>query len=261
MSGQDWELVGAPNARDLGGLVSADGRRVRPGGCSAPRRLGRLTDEDMRCSGSSARPACSICATTPRSLPRPPTGSPASRGWCACRCTTRRTRSSRTCRRCCSATTWRVRGLARQGTPGAMAAIYRWFVTGEAARASFGAAVRLAAEPANLPLLFHCSAGKDRTGWLTVVLLTALGVDGRRSAPTTCGTTSGARPPGGVLEAMRRRHPQLEGRGAAGAGGPRVPRRRLRRGAPAARLVRRVPAGRAGVRRRGHAALRAQLLE
>ncbi|MCW3841729.1 tyrosine-protein phosphatase, partial [Micromonospora yasonensis] len=38
-------------------------------------------------------------------------------------------------------------------------------------------AVRLAAEAGNLPLLFHCSAGKDRTGWLSVVLLTALGVD------------------------------------------------------------------------------------
>jgi protein-tyrosine phosphatase len=68
-------------------------------------------------------------------------------------------------------------GLARQGTPGAMAQIYRWFVSGAPARAGFGAAVRLAARPENLPLLFHCSAGKDRTGWLTVILLTALGVD------------------------------------------------------------------------------------
>ena len=33
------------------------------------------------------------------------------------------------------------------------------------------------ADPANLPLLFHCSVGKDRTGWLAVVLLTALGVE------------------------------------------------------------------------------------
>ena len=26
-------------------------------------------------------------------------------------------------------------------------------------------------------MLFHCSAGKDRTGWLSAVLLTVLGVD------------------------------------------------------------------------------------
>ncbi|MFD0823369.1 tyrosine-protein phosphatase, partial [Micromonospora zhanjiangensis] len=68
------------------------------------------------------------------------------------------------------------RGLAADGTPAAMAAIYRWFVTDPSARAGFAAAVRLAAEPANLPLLFHCTAGKDRTGWLSVILLTALGV-------------------------------------------------------------------------------------
>ena len=31
MSEQDWRLTGAPNARDLGGLVGADARRIRPG--------------------------------------------------------------------------------------------------------------------------------------------------------------------------------------------------------------------------------------
>ena len=67
--------------------------------------------------------------------------------------------------------------LAQQGTPAAMAGIYRWFVSGEPARQGFAGAVRLAARASNLPMLFHCSAGKDRTGWLAVILLTALGVD------------------------------------------------------------------------------------
>ena len=31
--------------------------------------------------------------------------------------------------------------------------------------------------PGELPLLFHCAAGKDRTGWLAAVVLTALDVD------------------------------------------------------------------------------------
>ena len=35
------------------------------------------------------------------------------------------------------------------------------------------------AEPARLPLLFHCSAGKDRTGFGAALLLTALGVEWR----------------------------------------------------------------------------------
>ena len=32
-------------------------------------------------------------------------------------------------------------------------------------------------DPANTPLLFHCSAGKDRTGFAAAILLSALGVD------------------------------------------------------------------------------------
>ncbi|MDL2228634.1 tyrosine-protein phosphatase [Treponema sp. OttesenSCG-928-L16] len=32
-------------------------------------------------------------------------------------------------------------------------------------------------DPANAPLLFHCSAGKDRTGFAAAILLAALGVD------------------------------------------------------------------------------------
>jgi protein-tyrosine phosphatase len=40
----------------------------------------------------------------------------------------------------------------------------------------FGAAIARFADPANLPAVFHCSAGKDRTGILAALLLGALGV-------------------------------------------------------------------------------------
>ncbi len=36
---------------------------------------------------------------------------------------------------------------------------------------------RIVSDPANTPLLFHCSAGKDRTGFAAAMLLSALGVD------------------------------------------------------------------------------------
>jgi protein-tyrosine phosphatase len=68
-------------------------------------------------------------------------------------------------------------GLREEGTPAAMTAIYRWFVADPGARSSFAAALRAIAEAGGAPVLFHCSAGKDRTGWLSAVLLTALGVD------------------------------------------------------------------------------------
>jgi hypothetical protein len=42
---------------------------------------------------------------------------------------------------------------------------------------TFRQAFDLITDPANLPLLCHCSAGKDRTGILMALLLTLLGVD------------------------------------------------------------------------------------
>ncbi len=41
----------------------------------------------------------------------------------------------------------------------------------------FGAFLNLAAEADKAPLLYHCTAGKDRTGFATALLLSALGVD------------------------------------------------------------------------------------
>jgi protein-tyrosine phosphatase len=58
-----------------------------------------------------------------------------------------------------------------------MIELYQRFVHGADVRAVFAAAARLVATPSELPLLFHCTAGKDRTGWLAAVLLSALRVD------------------------------------------------------------------------------------
>ncbi|MFB7539614.1 tyrosine-protein phosphatase [Streptomyces zaomyceticus] len=59
----------------------------------------------------------------------------------------------------------------------AFARTYRTFVSGDAARASYRALLaELGARNAG-PLLFHCSAGKDRTGWAATVVLSLLGAD------------------------------------------------------------------------------------
>jgi protein-tyrosine phosphatase len=63
------------------------------------------------------------------------------------------------------------------GAAGMMANLYRRFVNGEGPRAAFARTLRLVADADQLPLLFHCTAGKDRTGWLAAVILDALGVD------------------------------------------------------------------------------------
>lgn len=57
----------------------------------------------------------------------------------------------------------------------AMNGVYRGFVTDEASRASFSAVLHgLAASTGGQ--LFHCTAGKDRTGWVSALLLHLAGV-------------------------------------------------------------------------------------
>ncbi|MFX0592085.1 tyrosine-protein phosphatase [Melissospora conviva] len=208
---QDWRLTGAPNARDLGGLIGADARRIRPGLLLRSGALGRLTDEDtrlietfgvrcvvdLRYQGEiDAAPADRIPAGA--RVAHLPVHDPAHPlfGYVSAVLLGHEPAA--------------YVGLAQQGTPGAMADIYRWFVSGEAARRQFGAAVRLAADADDLPLLFHCSAGKDRTGWLAVVLLTALGVEPaaiRADYLLTNERSAGVNEV--ILSAMRRRYPQL----------------------------------------------------
>ncbi|MFI0795062.1 tyrosine-protein phosphatase [Micromonospora rubida] len=211
MTGQDWELVGAPNARDLGGMVGADGRRVRTGRLIRTPALGRLTDDDVSTLGRIA-PACvvdlrddsEIAAAPPNRLAGEPR--------------VVRLPVYDEAHPVFTAVSEVLLGhdlgaeatLAMQGSPAAMAGIYRWFVTGEAARVGFGGAARLAADAGNLPLLFHCSAGKDRTGWLSVVLLTAVGVDEpaiRADYLRTNAQTESLKEV--ILSALRARQPEL----------------------------------------------------
>ncbi|MGW5561368.1 tyrosine-protein phosphatase [Micromonospora sp. NPDC003944] len=212
MSGQGWELVGAPNARDLGGLVGADGRRVRVGQLVRTPALGRLTDEDLPVLAKLG-PACVVDLRDGTEIAVAPED--------------RLAGETRVVRLPVHDPEHPVftyvsavllghdldayAELARQGTAEAMAAIYRWFVTGESARVGFAEAVRLATQPENLPLVYHCSAGKDRTGWLTVILLTALGVDEaaiRADYLRNNELTESLRAV--IVEAMRRRNPELD---------------------------------------------------
>jgi protein-tyrosine phosphatase len=57
-----------------------------------------------------------------------------------------------------------------------MVELNRGFVTDPRQREAFGAALRLVCSAGRLSLLYHCSGGKDRAGWMTAIVLTALGV-------------------------------------------------------------------------------------
>lgn len=70
-----------------------------------------------------------------------------------------------------------VRVLEELDLAGEMLGIYRQLVVGDAARAAYAAFVRTVLDPEQRPVLFHCTAGKDRTGWAATILLLAAGVD------------------------------------------------------------------------------------
>ena len=53
----------------------------------------------------------------------------------------------------------------------------RYLVMLEDGAESLGAAIHLLADPQRLPAVFHCAAGKDRTGVLAALVLSLLGVD------------------------------------------------------------------------------------
>ncbi|WP_194819299.1 tyrosine-protein phosphatase [Nocardia sp. XZ_19_385] len=59
-----------------------------------------------------------------------------------------------------------------------MAGMYKSFINSDTSRAAFGQTIRDLANT-DRPTLYHCTAGKDRTGWLTYVLLRAVGVPER----------------------------------------------------------------------------------
>jgi protein-tyrosine phosphatase len=54
--------------------------------------------------------------------------------------------------------------------------IYRDFVRLPSAQNAYRSLLERLADPTELPTVFHCTAGKDRTGWAEAVFLTILGV-------------------------------------------------------------------------------------
>lgn len=57
------------------------------------------------------------------------------------------------------------------------AGIYRSLVSSASAQAAYRLLLTELADPQSGPLLFHCTAGKDRTGWGATVVLSLLGAD------------------------------------------------------------------------------------
>ncbi|SHJ58819.1 protein-tyrosine phosphatase [Roseomonas rosea] len=161
------ELAGCTNLRDIGGYGGHGGRRVRFGQVYRAAALGSLTDADLPLLGSlGLRTVADLrgveeSGRAPSRLPQPgpaivhlpvePTVGASLRDILA---------------------TGRATG---EDVLSVLGRAYLAYATEKLPR--FRALLELVAEPARRPILFHCSAGKDRTGFATALLLLALGVE------------------------------------------------------------------------------------
>ncbi len=153
-------LVGAFNFRDLGGYPTVDGRITRWGRLFRSDTLHGLTDSDVEVLHG-------IGLTTVIDLRRPAELETSGRGPLAS-----------------EPVEYRHLPLIvdegeEQGAPAEaqenLAQIYQWFL--EVGRTSLVEALTLVGETQNHPLVFHCTAGKDRTGVLAALVLDILGVE------------------------------------------------------------------------------------
>src|SRR5262245_52273997 len=172
--GLSMGLEKAPNARDLGGYVGAGGRRVRRGLLFRADALYRLSEADL-IALAQLKLSCLIDMRSPHEVEavgadRLPTPPPAQLVFLPLHDPEEKIFVS------IGVLMGRLRVADLPFGDSADAAhlmreLYRWFVNSPLARRTFAAAVRIIADPEALPLLFHCTAGKDRTGWLSVIVL------------------------------------------------------------------------------------------
>lgn len=156
------QLVGAFNFRDLGGYTAADGRRTAwgklfrsdslhalgEGDLEVLDRLGVASVIDLRTQAEldfHGRPSLTERTVSYHHLP---------------------------VIRVLSGATQTVHLEQTDETIGER---YLWYL--DEGSASLVTALHLLASPSSLPAVFHCTAGKDRTGVLAALILLALGVD------------------------------------------------------------------------------------
>lgn len=162
-------LEGAPNFRDVGGAVGADGRRVRRGHVFRSGSLCRLTpldfDQMVRLGVRVVYDLRSQAERAHRPIPWPD----------HCRLDVAHLDVNADIRTGNDAMLDILRrDPTARGATAMMLSTYR--AIPKALRTHLAVFYRQLAKPDGTPVVFHCSAGKDRTGVLSAILLRSLGV-------------------------------------------------------------------------------------
>jgi protein-tyrosine phosphatase len=158
------------NFRDLGGHRTADGRQVKRGLLYRSASLADASDADLRAlSALGIRTVCDLRTVQERAddPDRLPDGISSLH-------LPIKVKSHNESGLLLQLAGWLFGGARRFKAGDGLSGFYREYVTDF--RPIFSQVIRLAAERDNLPLLIHCTAGKDRTGFACALLQLLLGV-------------------------------------------------------------------------------------
>ncbi|MEV5609292.1 tyrosine-protein phosphatase [Streptomyces sp. NPDC052225] len=207
-------LQGAVNVRDIGGPRAGRGGRVRHGLVYRADALSKLTDSDVTTLGAlrlrqvvDYRVPLEVQYDGADRLPAGVTG--------VARPVTDNGLYARILAAIGSKDPVRQEEMLGGGRAAAfMRGVYPMFVTSADNRARFAATLHDIAYGGRGALLFHCTSGKDRTGWTTYVLLRLLGVSERDAvadylASNTFRAAYDAKLREGLRQAGMMRNPEL----------------------------------------------------
>ncbi|MFB6899768.1 tyrosine-protein phosphatase [Streptomyces hydrogenans] len=207
-------LQGAVNVRDLGGYPTYDGERVRHGLVYRSDHLGKLTEADL-----VTLAGLGLARAVDFRIPLEVGYDGADRLPAGVTAVARPITDNGLFGQLTAAIGSRDPVLQEQMLGGGRAAafmadVYRTFVTDAANRAAFGRTLRELAAPGTGPALYHCTSGKDRTGWTSWLLLRLVGVPERSAtedylASNTLRAAHDARVREGLRQSGMMRNPEL----------------------------------------------------
>ncbi|MFJ8127079.1 tyrosine-protein phosphatase [Streptomyces hydrogenans] len=207
-------LQGAVNVRDLGGHPTYDGERVRHGLVYRGDHLGKLTEADL-----VTLAGLGLARAVDFRIPLEVGHDGADRLPAGVTAVARPITDNGLFGQLTAAIGSRDPVLQEQMLGGGRAAtfmadVYRTFVTDAANRAAFGRTLRELAAPGTGPVLYHCTSGKDRTGWTSWLLLRLVGVPERSAtedylASNTLRAAHDARVREGLRQSGMMRNPEL----------------------------------------------------
>ncbi|WP_375195944.1 tyrosine-protein phosphatase [Sphingobium sp.] len=162
-------LSTAPNFRDIGGYRTTDGRWVKPGLIYRSDQLDRLSDPDLA-TIRALKPGLLVDLRTASERSREPDRVPSQTPQLILDVAADSSGSLGGDMSKAEAAIASGQGVAL------LSAANRDFVSLPSARAAYGALMHRLAQGVDGSLIYHCTAGKDRTGWATAIILTLLGV-------------------------------------------------------------------------------------